>query len=172
LRAGGSSAGDAGRACDGGLAGWRIQRRLCGLAVQEHAAAASPARTRPILRFPAGAMGLQRLRDGRTNARGRADPMRADHDGDGRHASARVWRDPARTGHDSGRHAARQAGEDGARLWPTRDRGGSGVDIGVRGSRRRVRGWWTDVAPSHATHLRWDRWRRTSLGASCDGDLP
>jgi hypothetical protein len=36
---------------------------------------------------------------------GRADLTQADHDGDGRHASARVWRDPARTGRGSGRRA-------------------------------------------------------------------
>jgi hypothetical protein len=38
---------------------------------------------RPISRFSGGAMGLQRLRYDRTNARGRADPTRADHVGDG-----------------------------------------------------------------------------------------
>jgi hypothetical protein len=65
--------------------------------------------------------------------------------------------EPARTGRGSSRRTARRF-----------RRGHKGSVAG----RRRVRGWWTYVAPSQATHLRWDRWRRTSLGASCDGALP
>jgi hypothetical protein len=99
----------------------------------------------------------QRLRDGGTNARGRADPTRADHDGDGRHASAGVWRDPALTGRGSGRRAVGRF-----------RRGQKGSMTGGQ----QVHGWWTDAAPSQATHLKWDRRRRTSLGASCDDGLP
>jgi hypothetical protein len=60
--------------------------------MQEPAAAAGPIRT-PDLAVPRGAMGLrwlQRLRNDGTSVQGRADPTRVDHDGDGRHASARV----------------------------------------------------------------------------------
>jgi hypothetical protein len=93
LRAGGSSARRLPSA-------WQPCRNLLPLLVPSASARS---------RVPRGAMGLrrlQRLRDSGTNARGRADPTRADHDDDGRHASVRVWRDPARTGRGSGRCAA------------------------------------------------------------------
>jgi hypothetical protein len=105
LRAGGSSGGVAGRA-RGAAAGVAT--------MQEPAPAAGPIRARPISWFP-----------GRHGAA--ADAMVArrwnqhvwvDHDGDARHASAQVWRDPMWTGHGSGRRVT----------------GSSGVDI--RGPRR------------------------------------
>jgi hypothetical protein len=100
LRAGGFSVGIAGRACGGLSPAWRPCRNLLPLLVPS-------ARARS--RGSPGRHGLrrrQRLRDGGTNAPGRVDLTRADHDDDGRHASARVWRDPARTGRGSGRREA------------------------------------------------------------------
>jgi hypothetical protein len=65
--------------------------------------------------------------------------------------------EPARTGCGSGRRAV--------------GRFRRGYKGSVAGGRR-VCSWWTDVAPSQVTHLRWDPRRRNSLGASCDGGLP
>jgi hypothetical protein len=118
----------------------------------------------PDLAVPRGAMGLQRLCDNRTNARGRADPadMRARGSGEIRRGRGMTLADawpgePVRTGRSSGRHVAGR------------------FQLGQKGpaaSGRRVCDWWTDVAPSQATNHRWDRRRRTSLGVSCDGGLP
>jgi hypothetical protein len=120
---------------------WRPCRNLLSLLVMSARARSSGS---------SGRHGVaQRLRDGGTNARGRADPTRADHDGDGRHASARVWRDPALTGRGSGRRAAGRF-----------RRGQKGSATGGQ----QVHGWRTDAAPSQATHMKWDRRRRTSLG--------
>jgi hypothetical protein len=55
---------------DDGLAGWSCRNMLPLLAPSGRA------------RSPRGAMGLQRLRGSRTNARGWADPTQADHDDD------------------------------------------------------------------------------------------
>jgi hypothetical protein len=91
---------------------------------------------------------------------GWADPTRADHDGDSRHASARVWQDPARTGHDS------------ADAWP----GGSDVDrrgqrrgndkFAVGGRTRHRHSNTTEMGLAAADFPRGELRRRPPLGAS------
>jgi hypothetical protein len=125
--------------------------------MQEPAAAAGPICAHPISRFPGAPWGY----DG-YNGCATTEPTRVgglirqglDHDDDGRHASARVWR--ARRGQ-------------GVALADTRFRRGQ---KGSAAGGRRVRGWLADTSPSQATQLRWDRRRRTSLWASCDDVLP
>jgi hypothetical protein len=168
LRAGESSAGGAGRARGG------CCRR--GDRVQEPAAAASPIRTRPISWFPwapwgcSGCTTAEPMRVGTLIRCGRTTTampdMRARGSGGIRHGrgcgfvghgTSRVWRYLAWAGRGSGRYTAGRF-----------RRGHKGSTAGGR----RVRGWQTDAAPSQATHLRWDRRRWTSLGASYDGGLP
>jgi hypothetical protein len=136
----------------------------------------------PNIAVPWGAMGLQRLQwlhDGGTSACGLADPMRANHDSDGWHASARVWRDPARTGRGSGLRAGRRTGEDGARLWPTRDwevpawtegvRGGRTTSSRLADGRGTVSGNTVEMRSTTANFPRGELWRWPPLGASSIG---
>jgi hypothetical protein len=160
-------AGGAGRARDGGLVSWRIQhgrrwpsaRRSC-----RNCCRCWPCLHAPDL-VPQGAMGLrrlQRLHDGGTNAHGRADPTRADHDGDVRHAAG--------TGRGSSRRASRWASEDGARLWPTRGRGVALADVWAgeparkgHGSGRRAAGRFRRGHKGSAAGGRWvHSWRTDS----------
>jgi hypothetical protein len=123
LRAGGSSTGGAGRACDDGLAGWWIQRERRWPSTRrlpprgDHAGTCCRCWSHPHapdLAVPRGTMWLQRLRDGGTNTRGWADLMRADNDG---------------------RHAGRGSG------GIQRGRGAALTDMRARGSGGIRRGW-------------------------------
>jgi hypothetical protein len=82
LRAGGSSAGGT----DQARGGYRRRGDLAGTCYRCWSRPRWRVRASDLA-VPQGVMGLQRLRDGGTNARGQANPTRADHDGDARHAS-------------------------------------------------------------------------------------
>jgi hypothetical protein len=168
LRAGGSSASVAGRARGGCRRRGDHAGTCCRCWSHPHA---------PDLAVPRGAMWLQRLRDGGTNTCGWADLTWADHDDDGRHAQRgsggiqRGWdaaltdmRARGSSGIKHGRGAAHGSGRRGGAVpaWTEWVRGGRTTSSRLAEGR----------TPSQATHLRWDRWRRTSLGASCDDGLP
>jgi hypothetical protein len=186
LRVGGSSTGGAGRACDDGLAGWWIQRKRRWSSTRRLPPAWRPCRNLLPLLVPSA------------RARSRGSPGLHVVAAVARRQNQYAWVgwSDASGPHDDAWHAGRGSGgiqrRRGAALTDMRARGSSGILRGrgaARGSGRRGRAVpaWTERvrggrttssrlakgrAPSQATHLRWDRWRRTSLGASCDDGLP